>query len=638
MKKLISQLLIAALMFSGFIFIKPAQAAGAISISPTYLPNAMAGQYYSTDITFTYEGQYALNAYFTGLPAGITTGSASSPNTTIGILPGIQKYVSIRGTPTQAGSYNISLTLEEGPGTNQVTKWFNFIVGVPASVDISTQSLPDGKVGTYYSAPINFAYNGSIALNAYFYGLPPGLTTGGASSPSSVIGILYGGAIYLTGTPTQAGTYSVSLTFEDGGHLLYTKYYTIKINENTSQQYNITPLTSSLPDATVGNYYLANFDYRYYGPGALDVVLQSLPVGIGFGDGKSILTGLLTPGTGEGRFTLIGTPTQGGTYNIYVVIRDPGCIGTSATNVCDTVGYAGYLTLKVKEASTAYTLSEPVITGPTSVNMGQSNLYNAIAYGKSSASNPGYYINYTYDWGDGSPKASKAIESGYSIYHSWQTPGTYIVTVTATDSLGKSSSKSIEVKVFSTIFGKSTNPEVQPKEGDLINDNGTIYKIEYNLRKPFNSAGIFKSRGYSFDKVRPATETDRALMVGEKVTPKDGALVNDRGTIYYIDEGYKRPFNLASTFLGFGYKFSNAISADVSFMGTGSALTNTNERHPRGSVVVDNGTVYYIGKDIRYPHPTPEVFLSWGNKWEDLVPANQHDLALPLGPTMEVKK
>ena len=127
-------------------------------------------------------------------------------------------------------------------------------------------------------------------------------------------------------------------------------------------------------------------------------------------------------------------------------------------------------------------------------------------------------------------------------------------------------------------------------------------------------------------------------MVGEKVTPKDGALVNDRGTIYYIDEGYKRPFNLASTFLGFGYKFSNAISADVSFMGTGSALTNTNERHPRGSVVVDNGTVYYIGKDIRYPHPTPEVFLSWGNKWEDLVPANQHDLALPLGPTMEVKK
>ena len=39
-----------------------------------------------------------------------------------------------------------------------------------------------------------------------------------------------------------------------------------------------------------------------------------------------------------------------------------------------------------------------------------------------------------------------------------------------------------------------------------------------------------------------------------------------------------------------------------------------------------------MGKDLRYPHPSAEVFLSWGNRFEDVVPANNSDYAVSVGP------
>ena len=90
-------------------------------------------------------------------------------------------------------------------------------------------------------------------------------------------------------------------------------------------------------------------------------------------------------------------------------------------------------------------LEKPIITGPTSVMVGESNLYSVVA--KSSNTTLPYYITYTFDWGDGSPKESKAIESGYSVYHIYTKAGTYTITATAKDSTGRKTKSTSVVKV-----------------------------------------------------------------------------------------------------------------------------------------------------------------------------------------------
>jgi len=55
-------------------------------------------------------------------------------------------------------------------------------------------------------------------------------------------------------------------------------------------------------------------------------------------------------------------------------------------------------------------------------------------------------------------------------------------------------------------------------------------------------------------------------------------------------------------------------------------------RNARGSVVVNKGTVYFVGADTLYPFPSMEVFRSYGHVLSDIKPANAADMALKIGP------
>jgi hypothetical protein len=72
-------------------------------------------------------------------------------------------------------------------------------------------------------------------------------------------------------------------------------------------------------------------------------------------------------------------------------------------------------------------------------------------------------------------------------------------------------------------------------------------------------------------------------------------------------------------------------------VGTKVTIKEVADRHQKGSVVLSEGTVYYLGQDLRYPFPSPEVFFSWGWKFEDVRFANPADLAMPLGPIVEFR-
>ncbi|OGE80755.1 MAG: hypothetical protein A3E98_02640 [Candidatus Doudnabacteria bacterium RIFCSPHIGHO2_12_FULL_48_11] len=118
----------------------------------------------------------------------------------------------------------------------------------------------------------------------------------------------------------------------------------------------------------------------------------------------------------------------------------------------------------------------------------------------------------------------------------------------------------------------------------------------------------------------------------------DGVLVLDSGTIYVIEYGKKRPFVSMPVFAEFGYKTKNAILGQTQNLPLGSGIFTGSQRHARGSVVNDKGTIYFLGADLRYAFPSAEVFFSWGHSFAQVVPANEHDLRLPLGPITEMKQ
>ncbi len=120
-----------------------------------------------------------------------------------------------------------------------------------------------------------------------------------------------------------------------------------------------------------------------------------------------------------------------------------------------------------------------------------------------------------------------------------------------------------------------------------------------------------------------------------KSTYKDGTLVKDKGTIYVVENGTKRAMSTMDVFSGFGYQTTNLVSADISTTLEGAPLTDSNQRHVRGTLIKDGSTVYFMGKDLRYPFPSKTVFNSWGSNFKDIVPANSYDLTVPIGPVVE---
>lgn len=110
--------------------INPEDYTAYFQINTEELPVAMEDGSYSAQISFNYitnGTNYATNATFSGLPPGITTGSASGPNTNVGIVVNNPGSVSLTGKPTVSGSYDVTLTLDDQHGAS-LTKKFTLTV------------------------------------------------------------------------------------------------------------------------------------------------------------------------------------------------------------------------------------------------------------------------------------------------------------------------------------------------------------------------------------------------------------------------------------------------------------------------------------------------------------------------------
>ncbi len=238
------------------------------------LPNGIVGLAYSQAFAATGgTPAYTWTAQTSALPPGLTVSTA-------GVLS---------GTPSQAGTFTFTVTVTDSA---QGTAAKQFSLTVNPALSITTVSpLPNGTVGTAYSQQTFTAEGGTLPYTwtSPTSALPPGLT-------ASAAGV-------LSGTPTQAGTFTFTVTVTDSAQSTAAKQFSLTVDPPLS----ITT-ASPLPGGTVGTAYSQLTFAATAGTPAYSWTPQ---------------TSALPPGlTVSTAGVLSGTPTQAGTSTFTVTVTD----------------------------------------------------------------------------------------------------------------------------------------------------------------------------------------------------------------------------------------------------------------------------------------------------------------------------
>ncbi len=163
------------------------------SITTSSLADGTTGQVYSQTLSASGGSEpYAWSLKSGTLPPGLTLAPAGT----------------ISGTPSQVGSWAFDVSVTDGSQPPQSASK-SLSIRVDGPLVIATSSLADGTTGQAYSQPLSASggrtpYAWSLTAGS----LPPGL----ALAPAGTI----------SGTPSQAGTWSFTLTATDSGNPLRT--------------------------------------------------------------------------------------------------------------------------------------------------------------------------------------------------------------------------------------------------------------------------------------------------------------------------------------------------------------------------------------------------------------------------------
>jgi Glycosyl hydrolase family 48/Cellulose binding domain/Putative Ig domain len=234
----------------------------------------------ATGKTFTYSS--------TDLPIGLTLNASTG---------------AITGSPSEAGSYTTTVTVNDGTSASSVNfDWTIGASGTKNTVTVTNPGAQTGKVGTAVSLQIHATDSASGQTLTYAAtSLPAGL------SISSSTGL-------ISGTPTTAGTSSVVVTVTDGTGASGTASFSWTISTATTNTVTVTnPGTQT---GTVGTAASLQIHATDSASGqTLTYTASSLPAGLSI----SSTTGLIS-----------GTPTTAGTSSVTVTATDTtGASGTA---------------------------------------------------------------------------------------------------------------------------------------------------------------------------------------------------------------------------------------------------------------------------------------------------------------------
>jgi hypothetical protein len=263
----------------------------ALQITTTTLPAGETGSAYNATLTAT-GGVAPYSWSLTGgtLPGGLTLSAAGL----------------ISGTPTQAANPSIAVQVKDSASpAATVTKTLSLsVVLTGGPLQITTPSLPDGQANVAYSTTLT-AIGGT---KPYVWSISAGSLPGGLALNSS--------SGVISGTPTQSGTFSVTIQAKDSAGAPQTTTKALSFNVAAA----VTPVqitTTSLSGGQASSAYGATLSASGgTTPYAWSITSGSLPTGL-----------TLNGSTGQ----IGGTPTQGGTSSFTVQVKDSTSSAQTAT-------------------------------------------------------------------------------------------------------------------------------------------------------------------------------------------------------------------------------------------------------------------------------------------------------------------
>lgn len=156
-------------------------------------------------------------------------------------------------------------------------------------------------------------------------------------------------------------------------------------------------------------------------------------------------------------------------------------------------------------------------------------------------------------------------------------------------------------------------------------NNPKVYYIENGTRRSIESPNMLRSQFRWEDLVVSTPVEVDALPMGPDMTYRDGSLLSNRGVVYVISDGTRRPIESPSTFLQKGYKWSNVIAVSDAELAphTQGAMLTAGDKHPNGSLLLrPGGEVYTIKNGQRRYIPSPLIFEA-RYRWESLIPVSE---------------
>jgi hypothetical protein len=196
----------------------------ALGITTASLPGGAVGSAYNASVVAT-GGITPYTFSATGLPVGITMSPA-------GVFS---------GTPLSQGLSIVVVTVTDSLNPTHSTATATFTINVSAMLTVTTASLPPGTAGAAYDFTAAAA-GGNSPYSFSATGLPAGLSMDATGR--------------ITGTPSAAGTSSVTITVQDSSnpaHLTATATLPLTINPPA-----LSITTVSLPNGAVGIAYNAS--------------------------------------------------------------------------------------------------------------------------------------------------------------------------------------------------------------------------------------------------------------------------------------------------------------------------------------------------------------------------------------------
>jgi|GEM_PF-646922 len=315
--------------------------------------------------TFTQSGGIGATTFSTAsaLPAGLTLSSA-------GVLS---------GTPTQTGSFPITVTATDSNGCTGNGATYTLTIACQ-TISVTNPAVSTGTTGTAFSQ--TFAQSGAIGSATFSLAsgtLPAGLTL-------STAGV-------LSGTPTQTGSFLITVKVTDANGCTGTgPTYTLVISCPT-----ITVTSPAANSGTVGSPFNVTFTQSGASGTATFTTSSTLPAGL----------------TLSAAGVLSGTPTQSGTFPIVVTVTDSnGCTGTGAT----------------------YTLTINCQT--ITVNNPANNSGTVDAAFSATFTQSGAIGSATFSVASGTLPAGLTLSAGGVLSGTPQAPGTFPITVKVTDANG----------------------------------------------------------------------------------------------------------------------------------------------------------------------------------------------------------